>query len=242
MHEAVAALRERLLLALAAPTGLVVAHELALAYGRPDVVAAAVELGQWRAWRKRKIEPCTAPLALATALALSKRGGRASADALVASNGGKGSRSRTRRSLATLVELGWVRRQGEMFVLRLEPGAAVLAVSGVEAKLNNWRRAVRQAQSWESYVDAAWLAFPLSYLPHVPRTPPLRRFGLIAVEGGEARIIRRPSGRRANGVRHLLIEQHLYARWLTVTRRANSGTGRGEKEPRGRVRAASRVR
>lgn len=243
VHNGVAALQEQLLHASSCAPDLIVAHELALAYGRPDVVAAAVELVQWRVWRKRKIEPCTAPVPLATALALSRLGGQATVEELVGSNGGQGTRSRLRRSLASLSDLGWVRRQGDAFVLRLAPGEALLTVSGVEAKLNNWRRAVRQVQSWEGYVDAVWLAFPAAYLRNVPRTPPLRRFGLIAVEGGQARIVRRPSGARANGVRQVLIEQHLYARWLVATQRkkstppARSGQGvreRGRPAPRER--------
>jgi hypothetical protein len=236
VHEGVAALQEKLLPVSSRPADLVVAHELALAYGRPDVVAAAVELGEWRAWRRLKIQPCTALVPLTTALALSNLAGKATLDELVAANGGPEARARLRRSLATLSELGWVRRQGDAFILRLAPGEALLSVSGVEAKLNNWRRAVRQVQGWETYVDAVWLAFPASYLPNVPRTPRLRRFGLIAVEGRRAHIVRRPSGPRAQGVRHVLMEQHLYSRWLAATqgRRAASTTPRATVRGRGR--------
>lgn len=218
VHEAVAAVAGDLLRKPAADADVVVAQELALAYGRPDIVAASVELGQFRGWRAKRVTPCTAPIALATALALSKLGGEATLDDL-SRRTDAASRSRIRRSVATLVELGWVRRRGAMLVLRLSPGSALRTASGVEAKLNNWRRAVQQVQSWEPYVDAAWLAFPASYLKHVPRTTPLRRFGLISVDDGATSIIRRPSGRRASGVRHVLMEQHLYARWLGVTRR-----------------------
>ena len=227
VHDGAAALRDQLLPKLIQAPDLVLAHELALAYGRPDVVAAAVELVQWRAWRRRKIAPCTAPLPLAIALTMSELGGSASVDEIVAANGGQLSKPRIRRSLATLSKLGWVRSQREVFVLRLSPGEALRAVSGVEAKLNNWRRAVRQVQSWEGYVDAVWLAFPAAYVPRVPRTPPLRRFGLIAVEHGCARIVRRPSGVRASGVRRLLMEQHLYARWVAATRRTPNSVARG---------------
>jgi hypothetical protein len=38
--------------------------------------------------------------------------------------------------------------------------------------------------------------------------------------------VRRPSGARANGVRHVQLEQHLYARWLLATRRKTADTGR----------------
>lgn len=237
MHDGVAALRGLLLPASPQGPDLVVAHELALAYGRPDVVAAAVKLAVWRNWRRLKVEPCTAPIPLSTAVGLSKLGGKATFEELMASESGRGPRSRLRRSLATLVDLGWVRRQSDAFVLRLGPGEALLTVSGVEAKLNNWRRAVRQVQSWEGYVDAVWLAFPAGYLPHVPRTPPLRRFGLIAVEDGRARIVRRPSGARANAVRRVLIEQHLYARWLAVAQRKSptAASSRDRIKERGRA-------
>lgn len=238
VHDGVAALRGQLLPVSIQGGDLIVAHELALAYGRPDVVAAAGDLSRWRAWRRLKVAPCTAPIPLSTAIGLNRLGGKATFDELMASNDGRGPRSRLRSSLATLVDLGWVRRQGDAFVLRLGPGEALVTVSGVEAKLNNWRRAVRQVQSWEGYVDAVWLAFPAGYLHHVPRTPPLRRFGLIAVEDGQARIIRRPSGARANAVRRALIEQHLYARWLAVTQRkttvARSREGVKAQDPAGR--------
>ena len=240
VHESVVALQEQLLPVTAVPADLIVAHELALAYGRPDVVAAAVQLAEWRAWRRLKIEPCTAPVPLTTALALSKLAGKATLDELVAANGGPEARARLRRSLASLSELGWVRRQGEAFVLRLVPGDALLSASGVEAKLNNWRRAVRQVQSWESYVDAVWLAFPAAYLPNVPRTPRLRRFGLIAVEEGCAHIVRRPSGPRAQGVRHVLMEQHLYGRWLAATQGKRAASTTPRATARGRGRAAPR--
>jgi hypothetical protein len=219
VHAAVASIADDLIRKPAEGADVLVAHELALAYGRPDIVAASVQLGQFRKWRDKRVTPCTAPIALATALALSKLGGEATLDDLSRRTDDAAARARIRRSAATLVDLGWVRRRGVTLVLRLGPGSALRTASGVEAKLNNWRRAVRQVQSWEPYVDAAWLAFPASYLTHVPRTAPLRRFGLISVDDGATSIIRRPSGRRASGVRHLLMEQHLYARWLGVTRR-----------------------
>jgi hypothetical protein len=220
LHDGVAALGDRLL--RTTPTDsydLVIAHELALAYGRPDIVVGAIELAQWRAWRRRRVAPCTAPLPLATALALQKLGGKATTADLLRADTGQASAARARRSLATLEDLGWVRRVGDAFVLRLAPGTALITAIGVEAKLNNWRRAVKQVQSWEGHVDAAWLAFPAPYLRHVPRTSALRRFGLIGVESRHGRIVRRPSGTRARGVRRTLLEQHLYRRWLMVSRR-----------------------
>ena len=219
IHTAVAAVGAALLPRFRADADFVIAEELALAYGRPDIIAASVDLARFRKWRTKQIAPCTAPLALSAALALSKLGGKATVEQFVSREADAVARSRLRRSLSTLADLGWVRRRGDALMLRMGPGEALHAASGVEAKLNNWRRAVRQVQSWEAYVDAVWLAFPGSYLKHVPRTTALRRFGLISVKDGEASILRRPSGRRTHGVRHVLMEQHLYARWLSVTRR-----------------------
>jgi hypothetical protein len=193
---------------------LLVAQELVLPYGRPDVVAAAVDATVWRMWQRKDIEPCTAPLPIATALALARLGGRARIDDLLHTSAGRAERTRVRGALAALGARRWVDRDDDMFVLRFTPGAALRSVSAVEAKLNNWRRAVRQVQSWEGQVDAVWLAFPAPYLPNVPRTQPLRRFGLIRVDGNEARIVRRPTGPRSKGVRRTLTEQYLYARWL----------------------------
>jgi len=243
VHEATTALGEALLPLALASADLVVAHELALAYGRPDVVAADVDIAEWRAWRRRRIAPLTAPIPLGAALTLSGLGGTATFDELVSSSGAPGGKTKMRKALAILSERGWVRRQGEAFVLRLAPGEALLGTSGVEAKLNNWRRAVRQIQSWETYVDAVWLAFPASYLPNVPRTPRLRRFGLIAVEDGCAHIVRRPSGPRAQGIRHVLMEQHLYSRWLTATQgKRGSASTAPRAAARGRGRPAPQER
>jgi len=219
VHAAVAAVASDLLPKPGPEGDLVVAEELALAYGRPDIVAASVDLALFRRWRTKRIAPCTAPLALAAALALAKLGGEAAIEDFANREANGVARSRLRRSVGTLVELGWVRRSSDKVVLRLAPGEALQAASGVEAKLNNWRRAARQVQSWEPYVDAVWLAFPATYVKHVPRTVALRRFGLISVADGAASIIRRPSGLRARGVRHVLLEQHIYARWLNVTTR-----------------------
>jgi hypothetical protein len=221
VQEATAQLEDAL---LAQPSPLVadtlIVHELELAYGRPDVVVANVDLAQWQAWRRWKVEACTAPIPLMTALALQELGGKAEIGDLISLGNGLADRARLRRALVTLVEARWVERRGEVFRLRLDPGNSVLSASGVEAKLNNWRRAVRQVQSWESYVDATWLAFPTPYLAHVPRTQVLRRFGLIGVEGDQARVVRRPSGVPARGVQHLLMEQYLYRRWLSSRRAA----------------------
>ena len=215
VHEAVVRLGAELL--PAAPTGrLVIAHELEFAYGRPDLIAADVNLSVWRSWSRKRIQPCTAPVPLGVADALARLDGSATLDTLVRSMAPGFGRRRVVHGLAVLKTQGRIARKGETHVLRLLPGNAVQSASGVEAKLNNWRRAVRQVQSWEGLVDAVWLAFPNSYLSNVPRSLPLRRFGLIGADDYIARVIRRPRGSLTRGVKHLLVEQHLYRRWLTI--------------------------
>jgi hypothetical protein len=214
VHDAVLELGAALLPRDEVDGKLIVAQEFVLPYGRPDVVAAVVDTRVWSAWRRKGIEPCTAPLPLATALLLAGLGGRASVGDLLRPSARRSERSRVRGALAALARRKWVERKGDVFALRISSGDSLRSVSAVEAKLNNWRRAVRQVQSWEGHVDAVWLAFPASYLPNVPRTQPFRRFGLIQVEGEQAQIVRRATGPRARGVRRALTEQYLYARWL----------------------------
>ena len=214
VHDAVAQLAEELLPKPRPPGAFLLVHELALSYARPDIVAAVVDLQEWQTRRDAGIAPCTAPLPLRFALALTARGGSARLDELVPRNASRGDRSRARDALAALGRRGWTERREDLFVLRVVPSKALQSVSGVEAKLNNWRRAASQVHSWESHVDAVWLAFPGGYLPHVPRTQSLRRFGLIAVDEEDARPVRKPTGPRAKGIRRALTEEFLYARWL----------------------------
>lgn len=241
LHTGVATLGAELLPDLPNGADLVIAQELSLAYGRPDIVAAAVDVAEWRRRRTLRIEPCTAPLPLATAVALDRLGGHADLEDLLIPASGPSARSRVRRSLTTLIQLGWVRRRRESFVLRLIPGRGLGGIGGVEAKLNNWRRAVRQVQGWEGYVDGVWLAFPAAYLRHVPRTSALRRFGLIAVQDGEAEVVRRPRGPQPSVLRRLLMEEYMYARWATISERAHRERARVRGGATARGRAVRRV-
>lgn len=102
-----------------------------------------------------------------------------------------------------------------MFLSALARPAVHTSV-GVEAKIDNWRRALKQAQGIEAFVDGVWLAFPDQYLHNVPRTRPgLKRFGIITVSSeGEAIVVRKPRGHRSVGFARAIAEEHLYARWL----------------------------
>lgn len=189
---------------------LVVVHELVLPYGRPDLAVAAVRLDRWRRRQERAVAPCTAPRLLTTALQLEELGGVATFDELqqTAQNA-----DRVREAVRSLSQLNWVRVRNERITIAPSVRGAIAAMVGVEVKLNNWRRAVRQAQSWEGHFDATWLAFPEAYLSHVPRDATLRRFGLIAASP-EVRVLRRPRGRVARGLRAALADEFLFARWL----------------------------
>jgi hypothetical protein len=192
---------------------VIVVPELELPYGRPDLVVAAVDLREWRRWSAREVRPCTAPGPLAAALVLQRLGGVATfADIKMATQPVR--RASLSNALGALDACGLVVRIEETFRLRTRIGHAVAFAAGVEVKLNNWRRAARQAQSWEGKVDSAWLAFPHAYLTHVPRVPGLKRFGLIGVEGSAAFIVRRARGPRASVEKHVVLEQHIYRRWL----------------------------
>ena len=215
LHDLVLQVAEKLL-PIPQETGarLVVAQELALPYGRPDLVVGSVDMSKWRSWKRARVQPCTAPGALSAAFALERIGAPAPIDALLPRGSTETERDRLRSGLAALSKAGWVVRDGALFSLRATPGLSLHTVAGVEAKLNNWRRAVRQVQSWEPYVDAVWLAFPSPYLRNLPRTQGLRRYGLIGVDPAGARFVRRPTGPKAVGVRFVQMEQYLYARWL----------------------------
>lgn len=193
---------------------LVLVNELGLSYARADVVAAVVDLELWRRRKRQGILPCTAPQPLSLALRMRDLKHPISAERLL--GGLEGSeRDRLRRALAELVRRRWVRHTTAGYRLSTVTRPAVKTLAAVEAKVDSWRRAVRQAQGLEASVDAAWLAFPASYVAKVPRQRPgLQRLGIISVEMGEARVVRRPSGRTASAGARALSEEHLYARWL----------------------------
>jgi hypothetical protein len=193
---------------------LLVVQELSLPYGRPDLVGAHVLLDRWEERRLGGVMACTAPLPLFAAIQINALGGDATLDELLDSWPGTVARGRVRDALKGLVERGWLERDGDVHWLRARPGDGITSLAAVEAKRNNWRRAVAQAQSWEGNVDGVWLAFPQSYLRNFPRLSPLRRFGLIGVEGDTALVIRKASGRLARGLNRALMAEFLYDRWL----------------------------
>lgn len=212
---------------------LVIAHELTLGHVRPDVVAAAVDLDVWHRRTAAGLAPCTAPLPLRMSLVLRSLGNQATVDELVGASG-EIDRARVRGAITELVGRGWVRRADGHVELSDAYRRAVRMATAVEAKVSNWRRAVRQAQGLEGAFDGIWLAFPRSYLGNVPREPAgLRRFGLIAVESGTATSVRRPRGRRPTELSRALTEEYLFARW-----RSEQGSQR-RGEVRRRRRAAA---
>ena len=200
------------------PTLLLVA-ELALGHGRPDVTAAAVNSGGWRARQRAGIEPITAPLPLAVACALEGLSGRGTlADLRQALP--RHSAAAVNKGARQLAHRGWLASNKDGFlVLERRTKPCLEAVAAVEAKVDNWRQAARQAIAWINYVDAAWMAFPKNYLRNVPRRDPyIARLGLISVDSLATRgqAVRRPRSAKARGVQRRITEEQIYARWLAA--------------------------
>jgi hypothetical protein len=201
------------------PGTLLIIGELALGHGRPDVTAAAVDSHAWRARERAGIEPITAPLPLAVAYALEGLSGPGTLAELRLALP-RHSAAAVNKGVRELARRGWLASsKGDLLVLERRTKPRLAAVAAVEAKVDNWRRAARQAVAWINHVDAAWLAFPKSYLRNVPRRDPyIARLGLITVEGAATRgqSVRRPRSAKARGVQRRITEEQIYARWLAA--------------------------
>lgn len=217
LHDAVAQTEPGLLLAAPVTGVVMIALELPLASGRPDVVIADVDIATMASRRRAGLAPCTAPWPAAVALAVRQLGGAASVD-LVARRLRQAGPARVRSAARVLTGHGILSDSSTAELqLSTEWSPSLIRVAAVEAKLRDWPRAVRQAQKWETSVDGAWLAFPRQYLRRVPREPGLRRFGLLAVSDATASPTRRPRAAMADPLRRVLLEEALYARWLDHT-------------------------
>jgi hypothetical protein len=193
---------------------ILVIHELNLPVGRPDVLVANADLRAFDLRRRAGIEPVTAPSSVGIANTLRSRGPLTQLDLI---KSGKGlDRQNVSRALNGLVRKQVVQTDGEAYWTH--PRWQVLAeeVVAVEAKVEGWRAAAQQARSWEWLVNGTFLAFPQAYFPKVPRSQPaLQRFGLIDVDGGRISIVRRPRWRTVTTLREALVDEAMYARWLT---------------------------
>lgn len=219
IHDAVVAMGRNLLPKGSQPGTLLIIGELVLGHGRPDVTVAAIDSRAWRARMRAEIEPITAPLPLTVACALEELSGRGTLAELRQALP-RHSAAAVNKGARELANRGWLAsNKGGLLVLerRTKPGLG--AVAAVEAKVDNWRRAARQAIAWINHVDAAWLAFPKSYLRNVPRRDPyIARLGLIAVNGdaSKGQSVRRPRSAKARGVQRRITEEQIYARWLAA--------------------------
>jgi len=213
LHEA--ALASARLLAPPKLRKLVVVPELEIAGLRPDLWIGSFSEKNFQRRLAENLEPCTAPYPLAVADAVRRLGGEAEVDQLISPPFRLGDRRRVQRGIAELVDRGLADRdEGHIRLNRAFKTAGVRGV-GVEAKLGRWRKAVRQAQMWRSFVNGAWLLFPATYLPHVPRQRPgLRSLGLaVADEDGKVTVIRQPRLIVGHPLARTITEEHLYARW-----------------------------
>lgn len=192
---------------------LVVIPELEIAGMRPDLWIGHFDEDVFRARLDADIQACTAPYPLAIALIL-RRLGPTTIDRLCQPSGGLGDRRRVQRGVTELVERGVAVREEDAIVLSPLYRSAEARGVAVEAKVNRWRKAARQAQMWRRFVSGTWLMFPTSYLSSVPRqAPAIRGMGLAVFDGEEASVIRRPRLTRGRAYGQLVLEEHIYARW-----------------------------
>ncbi len=214
LHEAAVAAA-----AILAPPGcerLMVIPELEVCGMRPDLWIGCFDDEQFCRRAEAGIEACTAPYPLAIAHELRRLGGTSSIERLCAPARQLGERRRILRGLAELAERGQVRQEGGTVALSEAWMPAEARGVGVEAKVGRWRKAVRQVQMWRPYLNGAWLVFPSSYLPHVPRQrEALRSMGIAIVDEEGAQIVRRPRLTVGRTYSRALLEEHLYARWRT---------------------------
>jgi hypothetical protein len=204
---------------LLAPRGcreLLVIPELEVGGVRPDLWIGCVDERNFKQRSAAGIAPCTAPQPLAIAHEVRRLGGIASIEQLTSSAQRLGERPRVLRGISELVERGIaVREDGEVRLVGAWRPADAEGVA-VEAKIGQWRRALRQIQMWRHFVNGAWVVFPESYLASVPRQRPgTRAIGLATVEGDSLRVIRRPRLIVGQPLARALLEEHLYGRWLT---------------------------
>jgi hypothetical protein len=194
---------------------LLVVPELEIGGVRPDLWIGSFNQKSFKRRLAASLEPCTAPYPLAVVDALRRLGGEAEVNQLRSPAFRLGDRRRIQRGISELVERQLAfRSEG---CIRLNPAFKPGDVRGVgvEAKLGRWRKAVRQVQMWRNFVNGAWLLFPSTYLPHVPRQHPgLRSLGLaIADEEGVVTVVRRPRLTVGRPMARALAEEHVYARW-----------------------------
>lgn len=204
---------------------LVVVPELEIAGVRPDLWIGSFSEKNFQRRLAGNLEPCTAPYPLAVADVIRRLGGEAGIDELLTTPFRLGDRRRVQRGIAELVDRGLAfRDEGRIRLNRAFKPAGVRGV-GVEAKLGRWRKAVRQAQMWRSFVNGAWLLFPASYLPHVPRQRAgMRSLGLaVAEEDRTLTIVRQPRLIVGRPLARALTEEHLYARWKSESQEGQWG-------------------
>lgn len=217
LHEA--AVNSAHLLAPPKMKKLLVVPELEIAGVRPDLWIGSFNRRNFNRRLAANLEPCTAPYPLAVADALRRLGGEAELDQLHSPAFRLGDRRRIQRGISELVERQLASRSEGCISLHPAFKPADVRGVGVEAKLGRWRKAVRQVQMWRNFVNGAWLLFPSSYLPHVPRQRPgIRSLGLAVVdEQGVVTIVRQPRLTVGRPLARALAEEQVYARWSSET-------------------------
>jgi hypothetical protein len=197
---------------------VIVIHELVLPNGRPDVAFAAVDMQRLRRRTEAGISSITAPALAYVVAEARRRRGRMRVNDLVRRQSSAEAINRVTRAISRLSSLGVVSVSGDTLILHRTLQRPILhELHAVEAKLNGWSKAARQAHGWDRFVDSSWLAFPDSYLSHVPRrASALRSFGLLSVDHDDAvGVVRRARARAVTPLNRTLAEEAVLARWTT---------------------------
>lgn len=163
--------------------GLVVAHEVPTREGWIDVVGAGVD---WAAARRRKRLGMLAALSSPTlVLAYEKLPADAPSD-LETWAGYASVSVGAMRSIARRLERdGFVSATPLGFVRRASIPKTIAYIACCEAKLSDWRGALRQAYAHRFYADACWIALPIGRVVDVGR---LDQFGIGVLDVEEVRV------------------------------------------------------
>jgi hypothetical protein len=190
------------------PRADVAAYEVGSQYGIADVVVAEALPAALARRRTSSLRPLSLPGALRLVVALNEE---LCLDRACRESGLR--RPYGRRLLRELTQTGYVHDDNGLS--RVDPAIAVAysEVVAIEAKLDDWRRAVTQARRYLTYADHAYVALPAERVPRVAEPAFLSAgVGLIAVgETASYVVFAAATSCEKQGWRRLLVSEHLAA-------------------------------
>lgn len=153
---------------------LLALHEPDLQQGRPDIVLVCVRLAQLEVYLEARLRLPTTTAA--RVLAQADEGDATGVELKYA-----------RRISRDLASAGWDRAHTQKAL------SVITWTVGIEAKMSDWRRAMRQIAAWRGTVDRAALAMPAATVGRVdPKQLEFYRSGLL-VSGPSGVVEARPS-------------------------------------------------